>query len=154
MIRRGAHITLGLTESDLEAVEDRYGFTFARQHRLVLSIALPVAAIPERPHPVWPNCREPDKYLHHKVAWPYRRAGRGGARVPVAGRLAREALPHQGRHRARRAAARACVGLYTRKGGTVSQERRRRPPSSPATSAGPMALPYNLGVGAMRTGFK
>jgi len=39
----------------LEAVEDRYGFTFAREHWLMLSIALPVDAVPERSHPVWPN---------------------------------------------------------------------------------------------------
>jgi len=70
LMRSGALITPGLTESELQAVEDRYGFTFAREHRLMLSIALPLDAMPERPRPVWPNWRQPDKYLDQQVVWP------------------------------------------------------------------------------------
>ncbi len=70
LVRTDAFLEPGLSESELQAVEDRYGFTFAREHRLMLSIALPLDAVPESPRPVWPNWRQPDQYLDQQVAWP------------------------------------------------------------------------------------
>jgi len=70
LMRTGALITPGMSECELQAVEERYGFTFAPQHRLMLSVALPLDAIPERPRSLWPNWRQPDNQLDDHVGWP------------------------------------------------------------------------------------
>ncbi len=70
LMRTGALMTPGMSECELQAVEARYGFTFAREHRLMLSVALPLDAVPERPRPLWPNWRQPDKHLDEQVGWP------------------------------------------------------------------------------------
>ncbi len=70
LMRTGALITPGMSEAELRAVETRYEFTFAREHRLMLSLALPLDPVQEQARPLWPNWRQPDTHLNEQVARP------------------------------------------------------------------------------------
>lgn len=64
---RGTRATLapGLSERELSAIETKYRFSFAPDHRLMLSVALPLG---ERSWPDWRKDDEED--LWGRLAWP------------------------------------------------------------------------------------
>lgn len=56
----------GLSEFELKSVEDRFGFAFAPDHRLMLSLALPLDDDGR-----WPDWRrEPEQALRKRLQWP------------------------------------------------------------------------------------
>lgn len=61
----GATLTRGLSGAELVQVEARFGFSFAPDHRLLLSIALPLGG---RSWPDWRDAGEVD--LRKRLAWP------------------------------------------------------------------------------------
>ncbi|MGH8875963.1 MAG: hypothetical protein ACRD0P_01250, partial [Stackebrandtia sp.] len=69
----------GLTDAEFAGIEQRYGFTFADDHRGLLSTVLP-GNRPRQPEPgvsyawdtPWPNWRDPDPELELQVAKPHR----------------------------------------------------------------------------------
>lgn len=63
--RSGAVIGPGLTDAEFSALESRYGFRFAHDHRLMLSIGLPSGS------PDWPDWRDGDEaHLRWLLAFP------------------------------------------------------------------------------------
>lgn len=62
--QRRVDIEPGLTEVELDAVEHRFGFQFADDHREFLAAGLPVGRR-------WPNWRDDrDEHLRELLAWP------------------------------------------------------------------------------------
>lgn len=61
-----ARLDDGLSESELRAIEDRFGFSFAPDHRLMLSLALPLEESGS-----WPDWRrDADEELRRRLNWP------------------------------------------------------------------------------------
>jgi hypothetical protein len=61
-----AQLAPGLTEAELARVETKFDFAFAPEHRLMLSIALPLDAEGR-----WPDWRSaPEEQLRARLAWP------------------------------------------------------------------------------------
>ncbi|SNY50309.1 hypothetical protein [Paractinoplanes atraurantiacus] len=57
-------IAPGLSDAELAAIEDEFGFTFAGDHRAFLSAGLPTGR-------GWPDWRGPDRAaLRERLAWP------------------------------------------------------------------------------------
>jgi hypothetical protein len=54
--RDGGELTTGLTDTEFDAAETRFGFSFAPDHRLMLSSALPVGS----DWPTWRDLDSPD----------------------------------------------------------------------------------------------
>lgn len=64
LARTGAEIAPGLAEDEFETVEAGYGFRFAADHRLFLSVGLPLGD-------KWPNWRDGNaRNLRTRLAWP------------------------------------------------------------------------------------
>ena len=60
----GLRVEAGLTDAELDAVQARFGFAFAPDHRAFLATALPVG-------PRWPDWRAGDDTdLRRRLAWP------------------------------------------------------------------------------------
>jgi hypothetical protein len=68
----GATISPGMTDVELDAVEARYGFHFAPDHRLMLSEGLPLDHLPlSSDRPSWPDWRDGDEVgLRELLAFP------------------------------------------------------------------------------------
>jgi hypothetical protein len=63
-MRNGVTLEPGLTEAELAAAEERFGFEFADDHRALLTEVLPTG-------PTWPDWRAGDpETLHKQVDWP------------------------------------------------------------------------------------
>jgi hypothetical protein len=62
----GATLSPGLNEEELAGIEAKFGFEFAPDHRLILSLALPLG------HASWPDWRRAvDADLRGRLAWPH-----------------------------------------------------------------------------------
>jgi len=63
--RSGATLAPGLSHEELRRVEGRFGFSFAPDHRLMLSLALPLGGTD------WPDWRSADESdLRERLGWP------------------------------------------------------------------------------------
>jgi hypothetical protein len=61
----GAELAPGLTDAQLDRAQDHFGFLFAPDHRLMLSLALPIGR-------EWPDWRQLDsELLRSRVDWPF-----------------------------------------------------------------------------------
>ncbi|MFF7246283.1 hypothetical protein ACFZBU_20500 [Embleya sp. NPDC008237] len=62
--RTGAELTPGLTVDEFDSVEKHFGFRFAADHRLLLSVGLPIGK-------GWPNWRDGNaRGLKAQLGWP------------------------------------------------------------------------------------
>lgn len=62
----GARLEAGLSEDEFASIEERFGFRFAPDHRLMLTLALPLGD--DRSWPDWRHGSQED--LRGRLAWP------------------------------------------------------------------------------------
>lgn len=66
LMTSGAELARGLSDAEFERVETEFGFRFAPDHRLLLSLALPLGD-------AWPDWRSGDRLeLRERLDWPVR----------------------------------------------------------------------------------
>lgn len=59
----GVDLAPGLSDLEFTAVQQRYGFQFAPDHRALLAAAVPTGDL-------WPNWHQGDAHLHRMLDWP------------------------------------------------------------------------------------